>query len=421
MPTHPSTDRPFIWERAPFSICANCGRNTFGFLSGGGERIAWRCSACRYSVTEALPAVDKKVIYFDQFGFSELFKLKGGKRREDKLTDFWQELDELLFRAVHLQQIVLPHSDIHHSETLVSPWPQELCRAYEAIGGDLSFDDTRDIEMRQIAEFASAFLESREPAVKLDVDEIIRGRRNDWLPDMRITVNTDYSQFAEGTRRGREESGWSVTDLMEGWRERGLGFDEVLEIELSAYRDSRHAAMRDFLNRVLLTEASGDAMEFLNLSTSLIVREMSILRRMFEAAQIPEAEHDALMNRFWSWERNREMPFGRILTYMFAALAGQVKAGRKKPASPGFMNDVRAIAAYAPFVDAMFLDKECATLLTQGRPGGELKLRAQIFSLTNREEFLSYLRGLEARASDDVRHYAEIIYGVEQVSERSCG
>lgn len=32
-----------------------------------------------------------------------------------------------------------------------------------------------------------------------------------------------------------------------------------------------------------------------------------------------------------------------------------------KPPTRGFMNDVRAISAYAPYVDAMFVDNECAT------------------------------------------------------------
>src|SRR3546814_8912068 len=93
--------------------------------------------------------VDKKVIYIDQFVFSELFKLKAGTRREDKLTPFWKEVDTLLHRVVHLQQAVLPHSNIHHAETVVSAWPRELREAYEAMGGDLRFEDTSDIRSEE--------------------------------------------------------------------------------------------------------------------------------------------------------------------------------------------------------------------------------------------------------------------------------
>jgi hypothetical protein len=137
-----------------------------------------------------------------------------------------------------------------------------------------------------------------------------------------------------------------------------------------------------------------------------------MLDHLFRRVGIPEHSHHIARASFWSWERNSEMPFGRILAYMFAALAGQVRAGRKKGVSPGFMNDVEAIAAYAPFVDAMFLDKECALLLTQGRPGKELEFRARIFSLTNRHDFINYLSELEAKATEDIRGYAKIIYGL---------
>jgi len=405
--------RGFTWERAPWSRCAGCGENTFGFFRGGDYSITWRCSRCQYRVDEPLPEVDKKVIYIDQFVFSELFKLKAGTRREDKLTPFWQEVDAILHRVVHLQQAVLPHSNIHHAETIVSAWPRKLREAYEAIGGDMRFEDTSDVQMREIMEFATAYVENRNPAVNFEVDKILRGERNKWLPNIRVVVNADYSRFAAGTRQRRESAGASVNELMDEWRAKGLGFNEVLEIELNAYHESRMAALRGFREQYEKAEAAGDMMAIMNQSMSHICRELSMLDHLFKQAGIPEHSHHIARGSFWSWERNSEMPFGRILAYMFAAIAGQVKAGRKKGVSAGFLNDVEAVAAYAPFVDAMFIDKECALLLTQGRPGKELDFRARIFSLTNREEFLDYLRGLEAQATEEMRRYAQVIYGLE--------
>lgn len=404
--------KPFTWERAPWSRCPQCREETFGFLGGGDQAIAWRCSRCRYTEHEPLPEVDKKVIYIDQFVFSELFKLKAGARREDKLTSFWQEVDRLLHRVVHLQQAVLPHSNIHHAETVVSAWPRELREAYEAMGGDIRFVDTNDVQMREVTEFATAYVEQREPRLTFDVDEVLNGQRNRWLSDMRIVVGTDYSRFAAGTRQRRDAVGRSVDELIGSWRDRGHGFDEVLNIELNAYHRSRVEALKAWRASYEKAEASGDPFEFLNQSMSHICRELSMLDLLFRKAGIPEGNHDIARNSFWLWDRNREMPFGRILAYMFAALAGQVKAGRKKGVSAGFMNDVEAIAAYAPFVDAMFIDKECALLLTQGRPARELEYKARIFSLTNRDEFLVYLEGLEAQADEETRRHSKVIYGL---------
>lgn len=78
----------------------------------------------------------------------------------------------------------------------------------------------------------------------------------------------------------------------------------------------------------------------------------------------------------------------------------------------GLMTDFQAIAAYAPYVDAMFIDRECALLLGEGELSRELHYRARIYSYANKEEFLAYLRVLEAQATAEVRGYAERIYGI---------
>ena len=256
--------RSFMWERAPWSRCFQCKENTFGFLSGNYHSISWRCSRCRYQVDEPLPDVDKKVIYIDQFVFSELFKLKAGTRREDKLTPFWQEVDRLLHRVVHLQQAVLPHSNIHHAETVVSAWPRELREAYEAMGGDMRFEDTSDVQMREIQDFASAYVEQREPSVSIDVDEVLRGKRNKWLPNIRVVVGADYTRFAPATRQRRDSTGASVNELMENWRAQGLGFDEVLSIELNGYHYSRIEALKAWRELYERAKASGDVMAVMN-------------------------------------------------------------------------------------------------------------------------------------------------------------
>src|SRR3546814_362527 len=187
---------------------------------------------------------------------------------------------------------------------------------------------------------------------------ILGGERNKWLPNIRVIVGADYSRFAASTRQRRDSAGASVNELMENWRAQGLGFDEVLNIELNSYHHSRIEALKALRKNYERAEAAGDMMAIMNHSMSHICRELSMLNRLFKKAGIPEYSHDIARNSFWRWERNSEMPFGRIMAYMFAALAAQVKAGRRKGVSAGFMNDVEAVAAYAPFVDAMFIDND---------------------------------------------------------------
>jgi hypothetical protein len=311
-----------------------------------------------------------------------------------------------------LQQAIFPSSDVHQNETIVSAWPTQLRHAYEGMGGDVRLEDTRQVELIQTRAFAEAFASGNAVHLDLGVDGILaRGRRNAWLRDMRIVLNTDYSQFADAIRASQAETGQQVTDLMAQWRVRGRGFDDVLEIELGSYMSSRMEALLEHAKRYIAALKADDLMAQLNLDMSPIVREMATLRGIFEKAGTPPEELDTEIRRFWEWPENRSQPFARIHAYLFAALAGQVKAGRKKPASPGFMNDVTVIASYAPYVDAMFVDNECATMLSQGRPRDELTYRARIFSLNSKEAFLEYLSEVAAGATEEVRRYAKAIYG----------
>jgi len=71
----------------------------------------------------------------------------------------------------------------------------------------------------------------------------------------------------------------------------------------------------------------------------------------------------------------------------------------------------RQLHPTAPYVDAMFLDKECAGLLRETPLREDLNLRARIFSLNTRQEFLDYLGELENAAPEKVRHYSKRLYG----------
>jgi len=70
-----------VFERPPFRRCIKCSdRIGLGFLSAGGMTVHFRCRSRGFRHDEPLPDVDKKVIYLDQFAFSELFKLEAQSR-----------------------------------------------------------------------------------------------------------------------------------------------------------------------------------------------------------------------------------------------------------------------------------------------------------------------------------------------------
>lgn len=121
--------------------------DVFGILHIGDRSVSRRCRKCNFSEQEMLPPLHKKVIYLDQFAFSELFKLELGLRREDAPSgEFWSNLSTAVRRVLLLQQAIFPASDIHSGETLVAKEHKLLKEALHRIGGDANFIDTRDIE-----------------------------------------------------------------------------------------------------------------------------------------------------------------------------------------------------------------------------------------------------------------------------------
>jgi len=81
--------------------------------------------------------------------------------------------------------------------------------------------------------------------------------------------------------------------------------------------------------------------------------------------------------------------------------------------SAGFLNDITAISAYIPYVDARFIDNECAELLRHGRCQKDLNYKAIIFSLNKADAFLGYIRDIIACTPDDVRRQATKLYGMD--------
>jgi hypothetical protein len=226
--------KDFTWERAPFSVCAVCEKTTFGFLRAGGHTLTMRCSSCRHTENIALPWLDKKVIYLDQFVFSLLFNVVSGGRLPIGHEVFAKELHERLRRLVLLQQIILPHSNIHRDETTVFHSAMELQEAYEFIGGDVSLSDTSTVELEQALDAADAYMNGTPLSLNLSADEILESERNEWLSDMHISVRSNYSQFADGLRKIRDETHGEMEKLAARWAAEKPNFDDVLKMELDA-------------------------------------------------------------------------------------------------------------------------------------------------------------------------------------------
>ena len=134
---------------------------------------------------------------------------------------------------------------------------------------------------------------------------------------------------------------------------------------------------------------------------------------MFERNGIPNQDAAKQVSKFLDWQGNEEQPVHKISAYLFAALGWRISSGQGSSLDASILNDFAAIATYAPYVDAMFVDKQCAFLLKQGRLRSEISYKARIFSMSDQQEFLNYLKELGDSAPMDVQGLAQDLYGAE--------
>jgi len=403
-----------MFERAPFRPCPACGNSQLGLLSAGGLSLTRRCRVCRYSETSPLPPLNKKVIYLDQFAVSEIYKLRSNIRKAKANSQaFWKELERVIRRVSLLQQAVFPESEIHSNETIVSPFPTELRVAHEMLGGDISFVSPDKIVFSQNWDFFLAFIENRSPPhINFSVDKILIGDRNTWIADLHISVNMNYSQFAEGIRTARDNTAGAISQVAERWAREKPTFQQVLQDELNSFGRSHVESVLGAMSRIHNGHIKGDVMDVIEGTHHRVYRQFTCMADHLQSAGYDEESSTKKIIEFWHSPQNIHIPHHRISSYLFAAAARKMASGQKRCPSRGFVNDVSALSIYGPYVDAIFIDNECAGLLQESPLREELGLDDKIFCMNRGDDFISYLRSLEAAADPLVHSYAEEIYGL---------
>lgn len=405
-----------MFERPPFRNCQACGhQHGTGILWVGADFYSRRCRFCAAKTMHPLPPVDKKVLYLDQFAVSEIYKIRKGIRKANAPhAEFWSEAAQLLNLAVLRQRIICPASDIHHDESIVYRDGNALALVHEMMGGDTSFESTTTIEHQQIFQHLTAYLKGEEPPpFKFNVDDILHGSRNDWLQDLHITVNTDWSSFVEITRNARDRAAENFAPLYERWVQTKPTFNQALNDELGALARGYIDAYSHFTTMAHKAMISGDMHQYIDGAMSPVITLIEEIKRAFVKRGASEEHAYQETAKFLSWPRNRSLPHHWIAAHLYAVIARRLSLGQKRRPSRGMMNDIKAISFYGPYVDAMFLDNECVSLLEDKLVSKGVKLKAQVFCLRTSGEFLAYLQDLIDSSPQDVIEASRELYGID--------
>jgi hypothetical protein len=406
--------RKFI--AGPFGRCPNCGGPEYGTLMVSNNRHTRRCRRCWHTQTEALPLLQKRVVYVDQMALSNMAKELDPEWRErvSRSDPFWLELYDQLERLVKLQVLVLPLSPIHERESSFDDRVESvLRRLYGHLSGDVSFDFPEQVRSRQIYQAQQAYMKGEVPDwTDLDPRSVTHGRLDEWTDRMSIHVNMGHLETVEERREQREKVGAVMEQLWERWREEKVDFDTAYQRERRGIAQASVQATQEHLR--LHANAAYDALpdDPLDLIPGTLAQLfMAVNSRFADAGASPEQALEQTME-FLHDDAALSAPQNELSSILYAALARRATNGQKRPPNRGTPNDIDAISSYLPYCEAIFVDNEMAQLLSEEPLASEVaKYGTRVFSTRTRDEFLAYLRQIEAETPPEHVELVRRTYG----------
>ena len=369
------------------------------------DHVLRGCKRCDYSERLHLPPLSKKIIYLDQFFFSAAFRERDAR---------FLEAAELIKRATANQVLLAPFSSIHEDET--HQWrgfdgrnKDDLMQFIKATSRGHEFEPNYSVEHDQILVAFDSFLENGSREFSIDRRLALRSDVDHWEDYFRIDVG-GYRGNIELIRDLKNQGiDGLVNDVFPAWRNSTSSFSEHVLVER---RDSAKFYLQfyfDYLKRI----AAGDyTAMFDSPIASMIVQDMlQVLPKDMEFT-----DKLTRVKEFFASDHFANAPNEWISPRIFAVLREQVRNGAyQNPEDArkrlfGFMNDVKHISVYSPFVDAMVVDQPMAAILSDGRVNIAQRYGTRIYSLNNWSDLLAWLQSLIDSISPEHQRGLEIAY-----------
>ena len=400
---------PTMFITGPFHPCPRCGQMQLGTLFIRGNVHSRRCRNCFHNESEHLPPLEKKLIYLDQMVLSGIAREIDPVWREKTPLgdDFWLQAFDQIDRLVKLQLIVCPDSPIHEEESSYDDrYESVLRRLYEHLASGVSLHFPHQVHMAQLWEAFEAWSTNQDPDWgRITLDDVVDGRLDRWSDRLLLTVNMGHwPGRIESRRESRTRGHEALKQLWDKWgSESQMSFEECFETERRGVAD---AALQSFMSHVKRwqrvtagAEAVADPLELM--PWWLVQLVVGLLRRLEERG-VPHEEQLPQAVEFLYSERALCAPQNHLGALLYASLARRAASGQRSVPSRGMPNDIAFIAAYLPYCDAMFIDNECAQLLSEEPLASAVtRYPARIFSTRSRDNFLTYLADLESEADPD--------------------
>jgi hypothetical protein len=403
---------PRVWILPPYQRCPSCDcPGSFGVLMIGGTSLVRRCRECWHDERFDLPDVERAVVHLDQLAISNITKILHPELAAGRAVDpFWREMFERIDLLCKLQVLVCPDSQTHREESALAPYADQLKRIYELFSHGTTFDFGQEVLERQLLEYLQNWL-AGEPNRPLEMtrESAIHGQLHGWFERFTITVGGPESDDWVGElRAARERGAEGMAAIHERWRaERPFDFDRVYRRELRAFGIGtleQHVRLFSRENPRLFLEGATSTRFF---PQSLILNIHHYLRE----AGVDELNLWEKTAEFFASPELDNVPYLRISSLLFAAMASKAAAGQVRPPNRGALNDVKTVATVLPYCDAIFVDNAIAGLLNEEPLRARRGFPTRVFSANRRDEFLAYLDELRAAVPEEHVRLVSEVYG----------
>lgn len=255
---------------------------------------------------------------------------------------------------------------------------------------------------------------AQEPMI--DRDQFFTGSRNAWMDRIRVELDYTLPGLADSVRNLNAKRTQHLHDVCLRWQKAPtFDFNDVFEGELGAIVEQPLLDYLAHASRLYIAQQSNAEIDLSLLyppvSANLLTHMLSDLRR----ENLDPAVSVARVSDFFRSPEAHAVAFARISALFWAGVAREVRAGRSPATFPrsGMGNDIDMVAAYSPFCDAMFVDKQIFNLASMAELKRELAGNARMFSFRDEgdQDFLIYLNEIEAAATPEHLEGVRVVYG----------
>ena len=436
-PRAPGAKSGYITVRAsdlvspPYVKCPKCGEDTFGVICIAAHQYSRRCKKCLYPShpewhePTRLPALDKRVIYLDQFVISNMmFALNSATKQHGKGAheESFREMFKSLDRLGKEQLLVCPSSEFHDSESLTSRDFETLKRMYELLSYGVRWHQVDSVRACLIVEAFRHWDAGRPPQrTKFTKDDFLYGDRTGWTDRFYVSSDSRCDEnLVEEIRQTRDAVAEELRSVFEGWQgdEDKTFNDWVLEETQGAARKYVRGLFRQF-DEVAVAQSEISRTQEVTLSAAeafMPTHETRVMMGFRDALMKRGCDEGQWLPRaceFLQSEHFAVLPFVRIGSMIWATIANRAAhSGQKRLPTRGFHNDVGFISTFLPFCDAMFLDKESHGILDDSVMNNVLaEYGTRVYSLRDKEGFLAYLKDIENAATREHVNTLDEVYG----------